>query len=175
MQKFKIVFGGPMGAGKSRAIKSLSDIDVIKTEAYNTDEASHLKMLTTVGIDYGELILEDGSRIGLYGTPGQERFNFMWPLISKGALGIVILLDHSAENPLQDLDTYIKAFQGANSNIIIGVTHNDVRPDRPHNIYRDWMIEQGMNLPLYQVDARRREDVLLLIETMIAILEVNVS
>lgn len=175
MQKYKIVFGGPMGAGKSRAIKALSDIEVLKTEAYNTDDASHLKMLTTVGIDYGELWLDDGSRIGLYGTPGQDRFSFMWPLISKGALGIVVLVDHSAENPLQDLGTYLQAFKAHNGNLIIGVTHNDARPDRPHNMYRDWMLEQGFNYPLYHVDARERDDVLLLVETMIAILEVNLG
>ena len=87
-----------MGAGKSAAIKVLSDIDVVSTEARNTDVESHTKYLTTVGIDYGEICLEDGIKIGLYGTPGQDRFNFMWSIVCKGALGTVILIDHTGKN-----------------------------------------------------------------------------
>ncbi len=73
LQQHKIVFGGTMGAGKSEAIKMLSDIPVIETEAINTDIDAHSKYLTTVGIDYGEIILDEETKIGLYGTPGQER------------------------------------------------------------------------------------------------------
>ena len=77
LQKYKIVFGGTMGAGKTEAIKSLSEVNVLSTEAYNTDEQSHSKTLTTVGIDYGEIKLDDGITVGLYGTPGQDRFDFV--------------------------------------------------------------------------------------------------
>ena len=69
IQQYKIVFGGTMGSGKSSAIKALSEIDVLSTEALNTDLESHEKMLTTVGIDYGEITLGDGVKVGLYGTP----------------------------------------------------------------------------------------------------------
>ena len=55
LQQYKIVFGGTMGAGKSAAIKTLSDVAVISTEAVNTDTQAHSKLLTTVGIDYGEI------------------------------------------------------------------------------------------------------------------------
>ena len=64
IQQYKIVFGGTMGAGKSRAIKALSEIEVLSTEALNTDLESHEKMLTTVGIDYGEITLDDGVKVG---------------------------------------------------------------------------------------------------------------
>lgn len=60
LQQYKIVFGGTMGAGKSAAINALSDIPVVSTEAVNTDLDAHSKYLTTVGIDYGEISLEDG-------------------------------------------------------------------------------------------------------------------
>lgn len=76
LQQHKIVFGGTMGAGKSEAIKMLSDIPVIETEAINTDIDAHSKYLTTVGIDYGEIILDEETKIGLYGTPGQECADF---------------------------------------------------------------------------------------------------
>ncbi len=57
MQRLKIVFSGPMGAGKTQAISSLSDIPVVSTEVKNTDLGTNAKLLTTVGMDYGELTL----------------------------------------------------------------------------------------------------------------------
>ena len=105
MQRLKIVFSGPMGAGKTQAISSLSDIPVVSTEVMNTDLDTNAKLLTTVGMDYGELTVDGGASIGLYGTPGQERFKFIWPILSQGALGVVILIDHSAADPVADLHT----------------------------------------------------------------------
>ena len=55
LQQYKIVFAGSMGAGKTEAIRSLSDIPVLSTEALNTDQERHSKLETTVGIDYGEV------------------------------------------------------------------------------------------------------------------------
>ena len=107
MQRLKIVFSGPMGAGKTQAISNLSDIPVVSTEVKNTDLQTNAKALTTVGMDYGELTLEGGMSIGLYGTPGQERFNFIWPILSQGALGVIILIDHSASDPIADWANYL--------------------------------------------------------------------
>lgn len=175
MQRYKIVFGGAMGAGKSEAIASLSDIQVLATEALNTDEIAHSKLLTTVGIDYGEISIDDETRIGLYGTPGQDRFNFIWPIIGEGALGIILLIDHSAAEPLRDLEMYVRDFSKTSDNLIIGVTHVDLKPDRPISMYREWLTARQLRYPLFTVDARNRDDVLLLIETMIASLEAQAS
>lgn len=129
MQNYKIVFSGSMGAGKSRAIRALSDTAVLSTEQLNTDLERHSKAMTTVGMDYGQLTLSDDLSIGLYGTPGQERFEFMWPILLKGALGVVIVIDH-----------YILA-------------------------------KYDKSIPMFPVDMRIRDDVLLLIETIVAKLE----
>ena len=173
IQQYKIVFGGTMGAGKSRAIKALSEIDVLSTEALNTDLESHEKMLTTVGIDYGEITLDDGVKVGLYGTPGQDRFDFIWAVICKGAIGTIVMIDHTAENPLIDLDHYVQAFQPFGNNIVIAITHIDRKPERTLSMYRDWLATQGVNYPLFFVDARQQDDVLLLVETLIATIEVH--
>ena len=90
LQTYKIVFGGTMGAGKSAAIQNLSEVPVVSTEAISTDAQVNEKLLTTVGIDYGEVTFS-GVKIGLYGTPGQDRFNFMWSIVCKGAIGTVVL------------------------------------------------------------------------------------
>ena len=173
IQQYKIVFGGTMGAGKSMAIKALSEIEVLSTEALNTDLESHEKMLTTVGIDYGEITLDDGVKVGLYGTPGQERFDFIWAVICKGAIGTIVMIDHTAENPLIDLEKYVQAFQPFGNNIVIAVTHIDRKPERTLSIYRDWLKTRELNYPLFFVDARQQDDVLLLVETLIANVEVH--
>ena len=174
MQRLKIVFSGPMGAGKTQAIATLSDISVVSTEVKNTDLHINAKALTTVGMDYGEMTLEDGVSIGLYGTPGQERFNFIWPILSQGAMGVIILLDHAAQDPVADLahylDIFSKIYQG---NIVVGISQLDKMPERDFAIYRDWLSSQQKNLPVFPVDMRQREDVLLLVDTLIAALELT--
>ncbi|MGL5251862.1 MAG: GTP-binding protein [Moraxella sp.] len=174
MQRLKIVFSGPMGAGKTQAIATLSDISVVSTEVKNTDLHINAKALTTVGMDYGEMTLEDGVSIGLYGTPGQERFNFIWPILSQGAMGVIILIDHAAQDPVADLahylDIFSKIYQG---NIVVGISQLDKMPERDFAIYRDWLASQQKNLPVFPVDMRQREDVLLLVDTLIAALELT--
>lgn len=172
MQRLKIVFSGPMGAGKTQAIKSLSDIEVVSTEVQNTDLETNAKLLTTVGMDYGEITIEGGASIGLYGTPGQERFSFIWPILSQGALGVVILIDHSAEDPVADLAHYLKTFSDIyDGRVVIGISQVDKKIDRPISIYRDWLDANNKNLPIFAVDMRKKEDVLLLVESIIASLE----
>ncbi len=174
MHQYKIVFGGGMGSGKSQAIQSISEITVFATEALNTDEVAHSKQLTTVGIDYGEITIDDQIKVGLYGTPGQQRFSFMWRSIAHGALGAIVLVDHSAEDPLADLEMYLDAFGGASDRcVVIGVTHVDVHSNCSLKPYRDWLVKNQKGYPIFAVDARKRGDVLLLIETVIASLEVQ--
>ncbi len=172
MQRLKIVFSGPMGAGKTQAIASLSDIPVVSTEVQNTDLDAHTKVLTTVGMDYGELTLEGGTGIGLYGTPGQERFNFIWPILSQGALGVIILIDHSAANPVQYMAYYLQTFEKIyQGRIIVGISQVDKKPEREFDIYREWLDENKRSIPIFPVDMRKKDDVLLLVETIITALE----
>lgn len=173
LQKYKIVFGGTMGAGKSEAIKMISDIPVIQTETINTDSSAHSKYLTTVGIDYGEIILDDETKVGLYGTPGQNRFDFMWSIICKGAIGIIILIDHSSVESINDLDFYLNNFKEYSNNIVIGITHLDQKNDQMLKIYRNYMRNNNYRYPLFGVDARQKDDVLLMIEALIAVVEVQ--
>lgn len=173
IQKYKIVFAGSMGAGKTEAIKALSEIPVLATETLNTDPNAHIKQLTTVGIDYGEITLDDGHKIGLYGTPGQNRFDFMWGVISKGSIGTIILIDHTVSQPLDELNHYLNIFQQYSDNIAIGITHVDKNPEQSTHQYRQWLVEHGLHYPLFYVDAREKKHVLMLIETLITNLEIK--
>ena len=80
-------------------------------------------------------------------------------------------MDHSVADPLTDLEMYLHDFGKTSTNLIIGITHVDLKPERPISIYRDWLISRQLLYPLSSIDARVRDDVLLLVETMIAKLE----
>jgi uncharacterized protein len=170
-REIKIIITGPMGAGKTTAIAAVSDVEPIKTEAVNNDLVGHAKAQTTVAMDYGEVRLADGDRLRLYGTPGQGRFNFMWDILAKGALGVIILLDLTRPDPKADIRTYLQDFAAVirNSSAVIGV-------GRAHEKTSSAAIaqvaaEMGFAIPVFRVDVRKRDDVLLLLETLFSQVE----
>jgi small GTP-binding protein len=96
---FKIVVTGPVGAGKTTFINTISEVRTVATEAGISDPSDLKgpgldgKDTTTVGIDFGQLTLSGGLELYLFGTPGQERFSFMWDIVSEGMLGVIVLVD----------------------------------------------------------------------------------
>ncbi len=172
----KIIFAGPVGAGKTTAINSISDIPVVQTEAKATDDVALRKANTTVAMDYGTLNLEGGAKIHLYGTPGQERFSFMWDILALGGLGLVLLIDNAREDPLADLEFYLKAFNRFidKSAVVIGVTRMDSKP-RPGLYSFHTRLEQlGIKAPVFEVDARDRDDVKIMLLGLLAMLDPGV-
>ncbi|ADV65977.1 GTP-binding protein [Deinococcus maricopensis] len=89
MTPLKLVVSGPVGAGKTTFVQTLSETAVVATEAEASEDIG--KVHTTVAMDFGTLTLE-GQTLHLYGTPGQDRFDFMWDVLCEGALGLALLL-----------------------------------------------------------------------------------
>nr|WP_246581231.1 ATP/GTP-binding protein [Deinococcus aestuarii] len=85
----KLVVSGPVGAGKTTFVQTLSETPVVATEAEASEDIG--KRHTTVAFDFGTLRL-DGQELHLYGTPGQDRFSFMWEVLCEGALGLLLLV-----------------------------------------------------------------------------------
>lgn len=160
----KIIFTGTVGAGKTTAISAVSDIMVVATEAKATDEVAQRKNNTTVAMDYGVLNLEGGGKVHLYGTPGQERFSFMWDILSKGAMGFVILVDNSRPDPLADLDFYLNAFKKSISEcghaVVVGITRTELTPQvDPLDRFIEFFSARQLSIPVFEVDGRSRGDV----------------
>ena len=91
----RVTFVGPYGVGKTTALRAVSDIPVLDTDVPMTREqlgADSHKTHTTVGFDYGEWQFGDGSRIGLCGLPGQERFDAVWDALLPQSSGVVLWL-----------------------------------------------------------------------------------
>lgn len=171
----KIIFAGPMGAGKTTAIAAVSDIEVVSTESAATDEVALRKANTTVAMDYGVLRLEGGSCVHLYGTPGQERFSFMWDILTEGGMGLVLMLDQARPDPLADLTLYLGAFRPfidrTGGALVVGVSRMDLRPGSSLIPIRRKLQSVGLNVPTFEVDARQRQDVKQLLLALLVMLD----
>lgn len=173
MSEFKFIFTGTPGAGKTTAIQAVSDVPTISTELPTTDELSLIKEETTVAMDFGQISLEDGVKVNLYGTPGQERFRFMWDILIQGGLGLIILVDNSRPTPLQDLDIYLDNFENFinETGAVVGVTRYQDCARPSLDDYQTYLEHRGLNLPVLDADVRKKDDVLLLMDMLFSILE----
>ena len=174
MREYKIIITGTMGAGKTTAIAAISDIPMVTTEAANSDQAAAAKASTTVALDYGEVQLDGGDRVRLYGTPGQQRFSFMWDILANGALGLLLLIDNAAHTPVEDLGRFLDAFPEltAKSAVVVGITHIDLGTGPTLDAYHAVLIARSLTLPVFSIDARNRDDVLMLVEALLTSIEV---
>ncbi len=165
----KIIFTGPVGAGKTTAIASISDIKPISTEQAATDETKNKKELTTVAMDYGKMALDNDETIHLYGTPGQERFHFMWKLLCEGGIGLVIMIDHNNPDPLADLHQFLDSFKDfiKKTAVVIGITRLVDASHLDLERYQEKIREFQISAPIFEVDARQHDDVMTLVQSLL--------
>ncbi|MDO5505365.1 MAG: ATP/GTP-binding protein [Pseudoxanthomonas suwonensis] len=170
MNDLKLVFAGSPGAGKSTAIRTISDQPPVSTEVPASDE----DRTTTVALDFGEIELDDECVVRLYGVPGQGRFDFIWPLIADGAIGVLFFLDMRDPEPLKTLDAYLDSFSGflPGRHSFLALTHADEAPRRPRlERVVEHLRERGTPMPVMEMDPRQKHEVLYLLNAMIAMLE----
>ncbi len=169
MSQYKIIFTGPVGAGKTTAINSISDIPPVKTDAAASDMTKNRKSATTVAMDYGVMNLEGGEKIHLYGTPGQERFDFMWDILTAGGIGLILLLDNSRSDPFQDMRFFLDAFDNFinDTSVAIGVTQMDISNKPGIDDYHLQLQSYRLKPPIFAVDAREKGDVSLLVQSLL--------
>jgi uncharacterized protein len=97
----KILIAGGFGAGKTTMVSSISEIRPLRTEETLSEpsilvddlDGIEQKTTTTVAMDFGRITVRDDLVVYLFGTPGQQRFWFMWDELATGALGAVVMAD----------------------------------------------------------------------------------
>lgn len=176
MKEYKILLTGTVGAGKTTAIGCVSDTLPVMTEVPNSDAAID-KERTTVGLDFGQLTLDNGDRVRLFGTPGQARFDFLWKILARNALGLIVLMDNSRPDPLGDLSTYMQGFAESLRTLpcVVGVGRMHRHPVPTLDDYAQRLESMGRVFPILDVDVRSRSDVILLIDTLLMQLEADMQ
>jgi len=159
MQSVKVVITGAFDAGKTTFIKSVSEITVLSTERQVTGVESLESGETTVAMDFGRITISDDVVLYLFGTPGQERFSFMWETLAEGMLGFVVMVDGTSDDSIHEAVSMIEFFTRI-SDVPFVVAANRVSEGDAAGLER---IRSTLALPpkvaLIGCDARDRESV----------------
>jgi small GTP-binding protein len=159
MRTVKVVVTGPFGAGKTTFIEAISEITVLSTERQVSDHTRDTKGHTTVAMDFGRITIADDLALYLFGTPGQERFDFMWEILAEGMLGFVLMVDHQREQSLAEARRILEFFTDiADVPFIVVVNKAGEDPVSAEAAARRELAVPG-DVTVVALDARDRDDV----------------
>jgi hypothetical protein len=154
----KLVIAGGFGVGKTTTVGSISEISPLTTEADMTaasagiDDVSKVpgKRTTTVAMDFGCITIDESLKLYLFGTPGQDRFGFMWDDLAVGAIGALVIVD---SRRLDDCYPAVDYFERLGLPFVVAVNRFDgaVAHDLPSI---RWALAIDEGIPLITFDAR---------------------
>lgn len=160
----KLAIVGDVGTGKSTFVRTVSEITPIDTDRVSTVDIG--KEMTTVGIDYGRLMLSPEHALGLYGLPGQQRFSALWRTVQKGLWGLIVLTRYTRSGSIGELKTVMDFFLGRSPDLpfVVGITHADSTDDDRLDAFagevRGVLSRADLISPVITIDCRDRSSAL---------------
>ncbi|MFV0459304.1 MAG: GTP-binding protein [Actinomycetales bacterium] len=174
----KIVVTGPFAAGKTTMVTRLGGPGAqVHTETHVSDETAALKAFTTVSLDFASVLVpppvgQSGTptQVQLFGTPGQERFEFMWHVLAKGMRGYVVLVDTSRQFSVDDARLILRRFRqiSPGTPFVVGVSRWTGKGE-PGQLARYLGVDPSRILELMrEVDVREEEQSMHLLQHLLA-------
>jgi signal recognition particle receptor subunit beta len=172
----KIVVAGGFGVGKTTTVGAISEITPLTTEAAMTSVSIGVdnrgdvttKTTTTVAMDFGRVTIDESLILYLFGTPGQDRFGFMWDDLITGSLGAIVLVD---SRRLEDCFPAVDYFEHRDIPFVVAVNRFDGTIHHSVEEVRE-ALDLDPGTPVTTTDARDRdavkETVLLLLDAVLA-------
>ena len=155
----KIVITGPFAAGKTTLIRTISEITVLSTEKGISDTTRSRKAETTVAMDFGRITIDRDLVLYLFGTPGQDRFDFMWEILGEGMLGYVVLVDSSRPDSLDQAVPIVQAFRKmARVPYVVALNRAEGLDEAEESRVRS-VLDLPTDVPVVPCDALDRESV----------------
>lgn len=159
----KIVIAGGFGVGKTTTVANISEIPVLTTEAAMTDLSTGVdptaltpdKTTTTIALDFGCITIDDELKLYLFGTPGQDRFGFMWGDLTVGALGALVVVD---TRRMDDCYPAVDYFERAGLPFVVAVNMFDGQLRHGLDDVR-WALAVPADVPIIAYDARLRHSI----------------
>lgn len=172
---YKLVVTGPFNAGKTTFVNTLSQFEAVNTDrATSHKREAALKPSTTVAMDYGRVKLNGSANVHLFGTPGQERFEFMCDLLADGMHGFIFLVDSTDDGSLTSARKMLSLFQ-KRGNVPYLLAAN--KADQKNGLKQEEIrkrLKLSPQQPIVPCVATKRSSVQTIVEQLVSMIEAGV-
>jgi len=161
MAIYKIIVTGSFNSGKTEFIKCISEIDPITTDKPVTEEGlKDIKNYTTVAIDFGVITIDQDIVLHIYATPGQERFKFIYDILEKNALALIVLGDITDKDSVSNMYKYYRDFMKIKKlPTVFALTKKDLPNRLEDKTLQQLLSNKPKEIPLIKISNKNKEEV----------------